>query len=694
MPNHLADAHSPYLLQHKDNPVDWYPWGEEAFARARAEDKPLFVSIGYATCHWCHVMAHESFEDEAVARLMNEAFVNVKVDREERPDVDNLYMTACQMMTGHGGWPLNVLLTPSGRPFHAMTYVPRTGRHGRPGMIELVPRLQTLWHEDRKRVEGSAASLTGALEEAEARPSPGALGADTLDAAYEALAGRFDTACGGFGSAPKFPSPHNLIFLLRYANRTGTDRARAMVVETLDAMRRGGVYDHLGYGFHRYATDAEWRLPHFEKMLYDQAMLAWAYTEAYEATGAARFRATAEEVLAYVLRDLRDAAGGFHSAEDADSEGREGAFYVWTVDEVRAVLGDEALVQAVVAAYDLSPEGNFVEEATRRRTGENVLHRARPVAEVAQEVGRGVDELRDDLRRAREALLARRDERPRPLLDDKVLADWNGLMIAALAKAARAFGEERYARHAEEAAAFLLESMRDDARRLLHRYRLGEAGIRAHLDDYAFLLYGLTELYQTTFAPRWLETALDLADALLTHFADAERGGFYLTADDGEALIVRQKGFYDGAIPSGNALALLGLVRLARLTGRTDLDEAAAGVLRAAGGQVAQQPAGFTALLTGLDQVLGPAHEVVVAGDDTGPATQALVQTVRALYLPRTAVLLRTPEHASALDRLAPFTAAQGPVDGQPAAYVCRDHACRAPVTDAEVLRATLARPM
>ncbi len=693
MPNRLAREQSPYLLQHKDNPVDWRPWGEAAFAEARAEDKPLFVSIGYATCHWCHVMAHESFEDAEVARLMNEAFVPVKVDREERPDVDSLYMTVCQMMTGRGGWPLNVLLTPEGEPFHAMTYLPKTGRFGQMGLLELIPRLRELWQDERERVERSAASVTGALREAEAQPAAGDdlddLDAHVLDAAYEALAGRFDAARGGFGGAPKFPSPHVLIFLLRYAHRTGAERALKMVEKTLDAMRRGGLFDHVGGGFHRYSTDAEWRLPHFEKMLYDQAMHAWAYAEAYEATGAARFRRTAEEVIAYVLRDLRGPEGAFYSAEDADSEGREGAFYVWTVEEVKEVL-EEPLAERVIAAYDLHVEGNFADESTRERTGENVLHQARPLPDVAEELNITEDELRADLKRAREQLFARREERERPLLDDKVLTDWNGLMIAALARAARAFDAPAYADAASKAADFILEKMRDAEGRLLHRYRGGEAAIRAHLDDYAFLIYGLTALYEATFDPRWLEEATALADELTARFADDDRGGFYLTADDAEELLVRQKSFYDGALPSGNAMALAGLVRLARLTGRADLEEHAASVARAAGAHVRRQPAGFTALLSGLDLALGPAREVVISGDPAAADTQALLHVLRAAYRPRSVALLRSGERAAALARVAPFTEAQTPVEGRAAAYVCEGHQCQAPTTDPAALRAAL----
>ncbi len=697
MPNRLAREPSPYLRQHAQNPVDWYPWGDEAFEKAKREDKPVFLSIGYATCHWCHVMAHESFEDEEVARLMNEAFVSVKVDREERPDVDNLYMTVCQMMTGHGGWPLNVLLTPEREPFHAMTYVPKSGRFGRMGMTDLVPRIHELWRTERERVLRSAESLTGALKASAAQEGTGgALGEETLRAAYDALAQRFDAAHGGFGAAPKFPSPHNLLFLLRYWRRTGKERALGMVTQTLDAMRRGGIFDHLGYGFHRYSTDARWLLPHFEKMLYDQATLAWTFVEAYQATGHPRYRATAEEIFAYVLRDLTAPEGGFYSAEDADSEGEEGTFYVWTTDEVRDVLS-ENLAALVIRAYGLEKEGNFVEESTRRKTGANILHLREPIAEIAADEGLSEAALEEKLSAAREALFARREKRERPLRDDKILTDWNGLLIAALAKAARAFGEARYAEAAETAAAFLLEEMADDDGRLLHRYHAeGEekAGIRAHLDDCAFLAYGLSELYEATFDEKWLEAALALAEEMTAHFHDAERGGFFLTADDGEQLLVRQKGFYDGAIPSGNSLAMLALLRLARLTGRTGLEEQATGIAEAASAQVGQQPTGFTALLMGLDFGLGPAREIVIAGAPGAEGTQTMLRVVREAYLPSSVVLLRPDgdgeREEPLITKLAPFTAAQRAREGEATAYVCQNHQCRAPVTEISELRAAL----
>ena len=695
--NRLAHEHSPYLLQHKDNPVDWYPWGEAAFERAEREGKPIFLSIGYATCHWCHVMEHESFEDEEVARLMNEAFVSVKVDREERPDVDAIYMTVCQMMTGQGGWPLTILMTPDKKPFYAATYLPKHGRFGRIGMVELVPRIRAVWHAEREKVLASADHLTGLLQQANAHAaSADALDRATIGNASGQLQQRFDAEHGGFGTAPKFPAPHNLLFLLRYWKRMSDKEALEMVEETLQAMRLGGIYDHVGYGFHRYSTDRLWRLPHFEKMLYDQAMLAMAYTEAFQATGKARYRQTSEEVFTYVLRDLTSPEGGFYSAEDADSEGREGAFYVWTSAELREALGDEEAA-FVADVYNVEEGGNFEEEATRKKTGENVLFLQRPISEIAREKGVNEAELRERLEAARERLFAHREGRVRPLLDDKVLTDWNGLMIAALAKASAAFGEDGesrtsvYAEAARRAARFVLDRLRDDDGRLLHRWRRGHAGIAAHLDDYAFLAWGLVDLYEATFEVEWLEEAVRLASEMRARFWDEERGGFYLTSEGGEKLIVRPKELYDGAIPSGNAAALLVLVRLGRLTGEARWEETADALLRWAAPQVRQHPSGFTALLCGLDFALGPTHEVVVAGPPGAEGTRAMLHALRTRYLPSKVLLFRPAgEEEPRIAETAPFVRDQRARDGQATAYVCQNYQCHAPTSDVDEMLALL----
>jgi uncharacterized protein YyaL (SSP411 family) len=694
MSNRLADEQSPYLRQHKDNPVDWYPWGEAAFEKARREDRPIFLSIGYSTCHWCHVMERESFEDEAVARVLNEAFVPIKVDREERPDVDSIYMDVCQMMRGQGGWPLTVLLTPDRKPFFAATYLPKEGRFQQTGLMDLLPRVRKLWQNDRQKLLDDAEEVTDLLQRSTQQEEGDAPGPGALDEAYRQLSRQFDRTHGGFGSAPKFPAPHTLLFLLRHSHRTGEERAREMVTTTLD--RLGGLFDQVGYGFHRYSTDQRWLLPHFEKMLYDQAMHVLAYTEAYQVTGAARYETTAREVLTYVLRDLQAPDGGFYSAEDADSrteEGtmEEGAFYVWSTDEVRELLDAEA-AELMIDVFNMHPEGNYQEESTGERTGTNVLHLERPLAEEAERRGMTEEALRERVEAARTTLYEHRETRPRPGLDDKVLTDWNGLMVAALATAARVFDEPEYETAARRTGRFLLDTMHDAEGRLLHRYRDGGAGIRATLDDYAFLIWGLLELYETTFEPDWLRAARDHMEVCLDRFWDAEHGGFYMTPEDGEALIVRPKDISDGAKPSGNSIQLMNLLRLARCTGQTAYEERAAALSRWAGGTARSRPTGVTALLAGLHWGLGTPREVVVAGERGAADTEALLQAVRQTYTPTTVTLHRPTGETPDITDLAPFAAAQTPLDGQAAAYVCQNLQCEAPTTDPDTLREQLAR--
>jgi uncharacterized protein YyaL (SSP411 family) len=694
MPNRLAEEESPYLRQHKDNPVDWYPWGEEAFRVAQAEDKPIFLSIGYSTCHWCHVMEEESFEDDEVATLLNETFVPIKVDREERPDVDTIYMNVCQMMRGQGGWPLTVCLTPERKPFYAATYLPKEGRFQQMGLMDLIPRIQELWENERERLLTDADEVTDLLrrsvDEGGGAEAPDA---QVLREAYRQLSRQFDDTHGGFGSAPKFPSPHTLQFLLRHWRRTGEERALEMVTETLDRMRLGGIYDQVGFGFHRYSTDERWVLPHFEKMLYDQAMHVLAYTEAYQATGADRYERTAREVLTYVRRDLQAPEGGFYSAEDADSpneagEQEEGAFYVWSTDDVRALLDDETAA-LVIDLFNMTEEGNYQEEGTGQRTGKNVLYREQSLEAAAAAHEMEPSALEKTLKDARDTLLDARSERPRPGLDDKVLTDWNGLMVAALARAARAFDAPDYADAAREAAAFLLDTMREGDR-LRHRYRNGSAAIDGHLDDYAFLTWGLIELYETTFETRWLEAAVEVMEASLEGFWDEDDGGFYLTARDGEPLIVRPKEAADGALPSGNSVQLANLLRLARMTGRTEWEERADALARWAGRQARSRPTGFTALLAGLQLALGPSREIVIAGDRAADDTAALIDAVRSTYDPFSVVLHRAPGEAPPIAELAPFTAAQPPGDDGALAYVCQNFQCDAPTADPTTLREQL----
>jgi len=690
-PNRLIREKSPYLLQHARNPVDWYPWGTEAFDRAAAEDKPVFLSIGYATCHWCHVMAHESFEDPEVAALLNRDFIAVKVDREERPDIDSTYMAACQMMTGQGGWPLTILMTPDKKPFFAATYIPRDRRFALMGLLELLPRVAGAWHDRRSELLAASEQIAGSL--ARAVPEYSARGPDPslLDEGYEDLLLRFDHENGGFGTAPKFPSPPVLLFLLRYGREHPGSRATAMVGTTLDAMRDGGIRDHLGGGFHRYATDAGWRVPHFEKMLYDQALLLMAYTAAFLATGNVRYRETAEEIIAYVCRDLLLPEGAFASAEDADSPGGEGAWYLWSIEEMVPVLGpeDAALAGRV---YGLLPGGNMPADGSGRP--QNILYRPVPLAEIARSGGLTVQELRDRIGSIRNRLLAARQLRPRPTRDDKVLADSNGLMIAGLAQAGRAFGNPDYTRVAEQAMAFILRTLGTGTGRLLHRYRDGEAGIPAFADDYAFIIFALLELYETTFETRYLADAIATEEIFEARFLDTENGGFFSIADDGEILFGRNKVCYDGAVPSANGVALDNLIRLFRLTGNPAYGRRADQLARAFLDRVAGQPAACCGFLSALDRALGSSQEIVIVGNAGAGDTEALIAAIRSRYLPNASVLFcpASGPGAGALAAYAPFTRGLALQGGKATAYLCTGDACTTPVTDPAELGARLDR--
>jgi len=682
MPNRLIKETSPYLLQHAQNPVDWYPWGPEAFEKAQRENKPIFLSIGYSTCHWCHVMAHESFEHSEVARLMNEVFVSIKVDREERPDLDSIYMTLCQMMTGSGGWPLTIILTPDKKPFFAATYIPRESRFGLTGMLELISQIKALWATQQEEVRGASNQIIAALQQMSQDASDEELDKSALELAYEQLAQRFDEQHGGFGNAPKFATPHNLFFLLRYWKRTDDKRALEMVEKTLQTMRRGGIYDHLGFGFHRYSTDSEWLVPHFEKMLYDRAMLAMAYTEAYQATGKEEYERTAREIFAYVLRDMTAPEGGFYSAEDADSEGEEGKFYLWTQKEIQQVLESEE--QGLVArVFNIEQNGNFLEQATGKKPGKNILHQGTSLGELASSLNLSQQDLQRRLDPILRKLLACRENRIHPLKDDKILTDWNGLMIAALAKGAQAFDEPRYAEAAQCAANFVLMNMRQPDGRLLHRYRDGQAGITATLDDYASLIWGLIELYEAVFDVGYLKAAIELNNAMLKHFWDHENGGFYLTPDDGEGLFIREKEIYDSAIPSGNSVAMLNLLRLGRMTANVGLEEKAAVVGRAFSRNVRQLPSAYTQLMVGVDFVVGPSYEVVVAGNSEAADTKAMLAALMRRFLPNKVVLLNPSEQESPeIGQLAEFTRYQTSIGSKATAYVCLNYSCRLPTTD------------
>lgn len=679
--NRLAKEKSPYLLQHAENPVDWYPWNEEAFEKAKKENKPIFLSIGYSTCHWCHVMAHESFEDEEVASLMNDAFVSIKVDREERPDIDGVYMEIAQMISGRGGWPLTIIMTPDKKPFYAATYIPKESRYQMLGMKELVPTIKKFWMTDQEKIGDVIGQIDRALTKTGSVGEKGDLALEDINQAFSQFLQRFDRENGGFGPAPKFPSPHNLMFVLRYWKRTGDENALYIVEKTLQAMRLGGIFDHIGSGFHRYSTDAEWLLPHFEKMLYDQASLMMAYTEAYQITGKYEYADVIRNIFEYVTRDLTGEEGAFYSAEDADSEGEEGKFYTWTKKQIEDVLDGE-VASIFTQVYNIHEDGNFEDEATRKKTGLNILH-LNEKADITTDVKMSREELTLLLNEAKTKLFIRRSARVRPSLDDKILTDWNGFMIAAMAKAAVAIGDEKFIDVAEKALSFILETMWKKDRGLYHRYKEGDVAIGAFLDDYAYLVWALLEMYEASFKPEYLVHAKDLIEELLTNFWDKEEGGFFFTGTNSEELLVRKKTAYDGAMPSGNSVSMLNLIRLARLLGESTYEDNALAIARAFSDEIKRAPSAFSMMLLALDFAIGPSFEIVVAGNPESDDTRKMIQQIREKFIPRKVVLLRgSKEQSQAVTELAPFTKFHEPLGSKATAHVCIDHNCKLPTTD------------
>jgi len=678
--NRLIHEKSPYLLQHADNPVDWYPWGTEAFDRAARENKPVLLSIGYATCHWCHVMAHESFEDPGIATILNKDFICIKVDREERPDIDSIYMSVCQMMTGHGGWPLTVFLTPGKKPFFSGTYFPKESRFGMTGLTDLLFRITRSWQERHNDLVISADEIVAALHKGQESYHGDIPDISLLNEGYEELLLRFDEEYGGFGHAPKFPAPHTLLFLLRFWKRTGNTRALTMVEKTLGAMRNGGIFDQVGGGFHRYSTDARWRVPHFEKMLYDQALLVMAYTEAYRATRNPEFRKTAEEIISYVIRDLTSPDGAFFSAEDADSAGGEGAFYLWTIGEIEKVLGKEDAIVAT-RVFGITHAGNY--EDTGSGPGQNILYRTPSAAKLASSLGLTETDFEIRFESIRTRLFTTRELRPRPSLDDKILADWNGLFIAALAQAARTFGNEKYLAAARKAMQFILTRMRISNGGLLHRYRNGEPAIQAFGDDYAFIIKALLELYESTFEPGYLASARELNTWFLAHFWDEMRGGFFTIADTEEILLVRKKEICDGAIPSCNSVAFENLVKLAHLTGDASNEQRASELARCFTSAVHQSPSAHAWFLCALDSAIDPVQDVVIVGERDAVDTRAMLNGIRDHYLPCALIICRQPgDDDSLLTGLAPFTRNLHTIGGKATAYICTGHTCSIPITE------------
>jgi uncharacterized protein YyaL (SSP411 family) len=684
-PNRLIHEKSPYLLQHAYNPVDWHPWGEEAFAEARRDGKPIFLSIGYSTCHWCHVMERESFEDDSVAALLNEYFIPIKVDREERPDVDRLYMHAMQAMGSGGGWPLNVFLTPGLEPFFGGTYFPPRSLGGRPGMIELLPRVHEAWLQHRAEIETSGQRVIAALESLAEPDSEAASHAASFDHAYAWFERTADHEHGGFGGAPKFPSIANLGYLLRYWARDPEHRgaARDLVVKQLDAMRAGGIHDHLGGGFHRYATDREWLVPHFEKMLYDQAQIAWAYLEGYQVTGNAAYADAARGIFAYVTRDLSSSEGGFDSAEDADSEGEEGKFYVWTPAQIDAALHGEAALFSY--RYGVTPDGNF-------EHGASILSEVRTLDECAKHFGIAPAAAEQRLAAARAQLLEVRSRRVRPHRDDKVVTAWNGLMISAFARGARVLQDPALAARATRAAEFLWERLRDPATgELRRRWREGEAKGAGQLEDYAYLTLGYFDLYQATFDPRWLERAVALTEAQNARFWDDAHGGYFESPAGDASIAVRMKDAFDGAEMAGNSIAAWNLLTLGTLLDRSDFRERARRTLDYFQRRLGEGAAGMPQMLVAMDLERSTTRHVVIAGRADAADARAMVAEFDRRFLPHDALLFAGGgEEQKRLAKLAPFVAPLAAKNGKATAYVCVDYACRLPTTDLAAFAAQL----
>ncbi|GAJ39243.1 thioredoxin domain-containing protein [Saccharococcus caldoxylosilyticus] len=672
-PNRLIREKSPYLLQHAYNPVDWYPWGEEAFAKAKKENKPIFLSIGYSTCHWCHVMAHESFEDEEVAAILNEKYISIKVDREERPDIDSIYMRVCQMLTGHGGWPLSVFLTPEGKPFYAGTYFPKRSRYGQPGFIDVLTKLYHKYRENPNEIERMAEQITEALRQSVQTAGAERLSLEAVEKAYRQLSGSFDTVYGGFGGAPKFPIPHMLMFLMRYYQWKRDERALLMVEKTLNGMANGGIYDHIGYGFARYSTDAMWLVPHFEKMLYDNALLAIAYTEAYQLTKNERYKEIAEQIIEFVKREMTSNDGAFYSAIDADSEGVEGKYYVWAPDEVINVLGTE-LGELYCRVYDITEEGNF-----EGKNVPNLIHTR--MDRIARQYRMAEEELHEKLEEARKRLFAERSLRVFPHVDDKILTAWNALMIAALAKAAKVYKRRDYLQMAERALSFVETNLFQNGR-LMVRYRDGEVKHKGIIDDYAFLVWAYIEMYEATLVLSYLQKAKACTEQMISLFWDEEHGAFFMTGSDAEELIVQEKEIYDGALPSGNSVAAVQLIRLARLTGDLTVLEKAETMYKVFQRQVEAYESGHTFFLQGLLLLEAPTVEVVLFGKQGDEKREQLIQKWQDAFVPN--VFLLAAELPDDFAKIAPFAAEYEPLGEETTVYVCENFSCQQPTTDVE----------
>ena len=682
--NHLFSEKSPYLQQHAYNPVDWYPWDDEAFKKASAEDKPIFLSIGYSTCHWCHVMEKESFEDIAVAKIMNETFVCIKVDREERPDIDKVYMNFCQAMTGSGGWPLSIIMTPEKKPFFAATYIPRQNQYGRIGMLELIPKIKELWTNSRSDIMQTSENLSNILKQQSFSIADKPLDEAVFDMTFEHLSQLFDFSNGGFGASPKFPTMHRIFFLLRYFSRTKNEYALKMVEKTISNMKSGGIWDHIGFGFHRYSTDEKWIMPHFEKMLYDQALNSIGCIEAFLATGNSFYKNISEEIFTYVLRDLTSGSGGFYSAEDADSEGVEGKFYSWTKDEINELfIENESEILADVFNIGV----NTLE------TG-SVLYINSPFEDIAYKHNLSLKDLKKFIQSAIKKMFYVRQKRIHPFKDDKILTDWNGLMIAALAFGARVFEKKEYEKAAIKAAGFIIDNLVSKEGLLLHRYRDGQAAISGNLDDYSFFTMGLLELYETTFNTLYLKTALNLNKYLIDNFWDGKNGGFYFTQKNNELADFMQKDIYDGATPSGNSIELLNLIKLSRITGNVDLENKALELLKSFSEIIGKSPESYTQFLSSFDFILGPSYEIVIVGDLHCESAKKILRAINNVFIPNKVVVFKTTEILEPeITSLAYYTRDMNMINNKPTIYVCSEYKCSIPTNDINKMLELLGKP-
>ncbi len=677
--NQLIFEKSPYLLQHAANPVDWYPWGETAFALAEKLDKPIFLSIGYTTCHWCHVMEHESFEDEEVAKLLNENFIPVKVDREERPDIDNVYMTITQMMTGRGGWPMTVVMAPDKKPFFAGTYFPKNTRGRRAGMMQLLPQITEFWETKRDSLLQDAHRLTQRLQRSNSFTTTEPISPEILENTFSIFESRFDEKYGGFGDAPKFPKPHDYIFLANYYAHTRNESALTMIKKSLTEMRMGGMYDHIGFGFHRYSVDKYWLVPHFEKMLYDQALLVHAYLRVFELTGDGYYSSVVKEILAYVERDMTSPEGGFFSAEDADSEGEEGLFYVWTETELLELLSEEDF-KFFKRVMNTHPQGNWNEG--RRHGHTNIPHLKKSWEELASALNTTKVETQSRFETIREKLFSIRENRVHPQKDDKILTDWNGLMISAFARAGVVLNEKKYIKLAENAATYVLKYLRADDGGLLKRARNNKAGLHGLIEDYAFLIFGLIELYQANFNVKYLENAIELSDYQLKYFWDEENKGFFFTPSNQEKLLVRSKEVYDGAIPSGNSVSAYNFIRLGRILSRTDYEEIAHETMNTFSKNLNRNGTGYSFMLQAVDFMFGPSLEILIFGNETVDEVKSMITTVRR-HQPHNSVIIYSEKQDSHLQNIIPFIGMYPPSkDGSPIVYVCENYTCSLPTSN------------